>query len=900
MGTRAEREVGTYGYGAQDMQLLFGEWNFDYVKVDACGLADYAAGQRHVRDGTYRPLGPYIVRGRPEEAASDQVEALYADLAQQLAKVRPQGDYVLSICAWGEARVADWAGKYGNMWRTSADIRGTWSSMLHNFDSAAIRPLYAGPGRWNDPDMLKVGIGEFDGAHLVAARAHLSMWAIINAPLILGADLPRVPQTILDIMGNRDVIAINQDPAGHQGVTAARNGDTQVIVKTLAQPGRKAVALINRGDQPRSAAISVAQLNLDPTAPLTVRNAWTGRVLALDGQRIVTGLAPRETVLLVVEGRPRVAGGAYVTELPARLRILDDGSAALPMALRAQWVPVQANAAPSGAPLVVDGQPVNHGIGALVNSRLQVRLDAEFGRFRAQAGVMDVATLGAAPRRAAQRHLASVWRRQAAVPAGRRPRRYRRGRARCPPARVAGGSAAGYARRDRVGGRRGDAMTVRTEDGLDPAEQHPADRPVRRRTFVVAVASALAAGCTPLARRQHERPVVLGVIEYGQSNGEAQAMKAAAVLHPDYPAGLRMPQTASANVWLGQATVGGRSFAADAISGLAPLRGAMGSATHGTTAGESMVLRLVDGAAQPPGQPGREIVLFNAAEGGQAIRNLLPDAAAQYFGFRNLQRAVTAVTAALEHEHKRYEVRVVIMAQGESDARNRQLGALQEQVRAAIEVTVKAVTGQRVPVWLLTVQPSSFSTRETAGVLAILDQHGNSLAQRGAFFCLGPTYNFPFAHDFLHHTTTGHDMRGELYAVAYQALLRDGRWDPLRVLRATLAGPRRIVLDLSEAAAVEHIDAAAPPPWLGIDVVGGAIAAITVDGAAVVITTTGPAAQVTAVRVGLAGHDGKRSAATVPRTSIRSAFAYGIYRNGDVMRKWLCHASIELSPVESF
>jgi len=398
VGTQSEREVGTYGYGGQDMQLLLGEWNFDYVKVDACGLSDYVADKRYVRDGTYRPFGPYIVRGRPEQSAPEKVEMLYAELAQQLAKVRPQGDYVLSICAWGEARSSDWAGKYGNLWRTSADIRSTWASMLHNFDSAAARPLYAGPGRWNDPDMLKVGIGDFDGANPVAARAHLSMWAIINAPLILGADLTRAPQEILDIMGNREVIAINQDPAGHQGVTVQRNHDTQVIVKTLARPGRKAVALINRANEPRTAAVVLSQLNLDSSAPMTVRDAWTGRAVRVDGQRIAADLGPRETMLLLVEGRPRIAGGAYVTEMPARVRILDDGGAALPAALRAQWVPVQANAAPSGAPLVVAGKPVANGIGALVNSRLLVRLDGEFGRFKVRAGVMEVAALGAAPR----------------------------------------------------------------------------------------------------------------------------------------------------------------------------------------------------------------------------------------------------------------------------------------------------------------------------------------------------------------------------------------------------------------------------------------------------------------------------------------------------------------------
>jgi hypothetical protein len=396
-GSQAEREVGTYGFQAQDMRLLFGEWNFDYVKVDACGLADYAPDKPWVRDGSYRAFGPDIVRNHPERSDSGRVEALYADLNRALAAVRPRGDYLLSICAWGEARVADWGRRHGNTWRTSPDIRPSWTSMLRNFDSAAARPLYAGPGHWNDPDMLEVGLGEFDAAHPVEARAHMSLWAIIAAPLILGADLTRMPLDVLDIMGKREVIAIDQDPAGNQGVTVARDGDTQVIVKTLAAPGAKAVALVNRGAAPRRLAVGLARLGLDPDAPATMRDLWTGKEAAVADGRIAVELAPHETALLRVQGRARRGGAAYLSEMPARVRVVQDGAEALPDALRSTWVPVQADAAPSGAPLALEGHPVEDGIGALVNSRLAVRLDGGFRRFRARAGRMDTPVLGAGP-----------------------------------------------------------------------------------------------------------------------------------------------------------------------------------------------------------------------------------------------------------------------------------------------------------------------------------------------------------------------------------------------------------------------------------------------------------------------------------------------------------------------
>ena len=95
---------------------------------------------------------------------------------------------------WGAANVRAWAKDMGNMSRTSDDIAPTWGRMLHSFDSSVRRPLYAHPGSWNDPDMLYIGAGDFDENHLVEARSHLSLWAMINAPLMIGYDLRKAPQ----------------------------------------------------------------------------------------------------------------------------------------------------------------------------------------------------------------------------------------------------------------------------------------------------------------------------------------------------------------------------------------------------------------------------------------------------------------------------------------------------------------------------------------------------------------------------------------------------------------------------------------------------------------------------------------------------------------------------------
>jgi len=118
--------------------------------------------------------------------------------------------------------------------------------MLHNFDSASTRALYAKPGAWNDPDILFIGHGEFDQTHLTEARSHFSLWAMINAPLLISYDLRQAPQSLMDIWGNADIVRLNQDPGGHQGVIAYASDDVQIIVKTLSN-GRKAVALFNLG-----------------------------------------------------------------------------------------------------------------------------------------------------------------------------------------------------------------------------------------------------------------------------------------------------------------------------------------------------------------------------------------------------------------------------------------------------------------------------------------------------------------------------------------------------------------------------------------------------------------------------------------------------------------------------
>lgn len=373
-GSVIQREIGTYGHHDADAVLLFARWGFDFIKVDACGVADFAADVPEVRDGKFRAFPPLIARERPNASDAAELARQYAGFADAVRRAVPGRQPLISICAWGQADVNDWAHRYGQMWRTSFDINAKWDTMLANFDSAASRALFAGPGRWNDPDMLEVGNGDFDGEHLVAARAHMAMWAILAAPLILGNDLRRLTPGLTDVIANRAVIAINQDQAGNQGVVVSRDGDGQVVAKALATPGHKGVALINRGRKPMTLSTGLADLGLSPTAPSTIRDAWTGGAVRAVNGRITVALAPQETALLVVEGQPLERGVSLPADMPARFHVADTGYKAPDRTPMRQWVLAQIGFRPYGEPLMLDGRQDHAGIGVAAGSRVAIDL----------------------------------------------------------------------------------------------------------------------------------------------------------------------------------------------------------------------------------------------------------------------------------------------------------------------------------------------------------------------------------------------------------------------------------------------------------------------------------------------------------------------------------------------
>jgi hypothetical protein len=386
VGSVAEREIGLDGREYTDLRTMFQDWGFDYIKVDACGPADFAAGGKAHASGNYRETRPLIVRGDAVRTDRDAVETHYARVGRLLAELNPDNDFVFSICPWGEANVRDWGGRHGNLWRTSPDIEPTWESMLRNLDSTVGRELYAGPGRWNDPDMLAVGLGEFDGAHLVQARSHFSLWSVLSAPLLLGFDLGHAPPALLELLSNPEVIAVNQDPAGNQASLASRDGDVQVLVKPLSARGERAVVLFNRGAKPATAQVDAIGLKLAPGSALRVRDLWRRQDLAPATGPLRFELEPHGAVMLKVSGTPLDPAGHLLTEMTGRIHVAADGLQGQGTQADPAAIP-HADATPAGEPLRIAGTSYRHGVGIHADSRLEVLAGRRFSRFTSEAGV---------------------------------------------------------------------------------------------------------------------------------------------------------------------------------------------------------------------------------------------------------------------------------------------------------------------------------------------------------------------------------------------------------------------------------------------------------------------------------------------------------------------------------
>ena len=259
---------GSQGHEYQDA-IQYARWGVDYLKYDWC-----STGVRN----------------------AEEAYALMSDALR--ATGRP---IVFSLCEWGNSKPWLWASKIGNLWRTTGDITDKWVGKHgYSWGVASIvdmnEPLwpYAGPGHWNDPDMLEVGNG---GLTDTEYRSHFSLWALMAAPLIAGNDVANMSPETRAILLNRDVIAVNQDSLGKQGHRIAKNGDLEVWSKPMADGGR-AVLLFNRGTTPARIGTDWTALGLPATVRMQVRDLWAHRDLGRVAKRFEAEVAPHGVVMV--------------------------------------------------------------------------------------------------------------------------------------------------------------------------------------------------------------------------------------------------------------------------------------------------------------------------------------------------------------------------------------------------------------------------------------------------------------------------------------------------------------------------------------------------------------------------------------------------------------------------
>jgi alpha-galactosidase len=217
---------GSYGHEEQDAQT-YADWGIDYLKYDQCSFGDIIKKEA----------------GNDLDKAAAMQRAAYEKMHIAIAKTgRPM---MYSFCQYGLYAVWRWAPEAGgNLWRTTGDISDKWDRMsLIGFEQDGLEK-FAGPGHWNDPDMLEVGNG---GMTRSEYEVHMSLWAMLSAPLLAGNDLSKMTPETKAILMNRDVIALDQDALGHQGSRIWAEGPMEIWVKELSG-GKRAIAFFNRGE----------------------------------------------------------------------------------------------------------------------------------------------------------------------------------------------------------------------------------------------------------------------------------------------------------------------------------------------------------------------------------------------------------------------------------------------------------------------------------------------------------------------------------------------------------------------------------------------------------------------------------------------------------------------------
>lgn len=260
---------GGRGHEFQDART-YASWGVDYLKYDWCehGTADARETYKTMRDALYEA-------GRP---------------------------IVFSMCEWGQNEPWKWAADIAHLWRTTGDITDCWNCKPEKEWENSIKSLldrqvglekYAGPGHWNDPDMLEVGN---PGLTLAESRAHFSLWCILAAPLMAGNDVRIMTEEIRDILTDADVIAVNQDPMGKQGYRFSQAPEKEIWVKELVD-GDWAVCILNAGEKATEMQVAREDMTF-LKGDYQVRDLWEKKDMGTTEQDISRKVDPHDVILL--------------------------------------------------------------------------------------------------------------------------------------------------------------------------------------------------------------------------------------------------------------------------------------------------------------------------------------------------------------------------------------------------------------------------------------------------------------------------------------------------------------------------------------------------------------------------------------------------------------------------
>ncbi len=274
---------GSRGHEYQDA-ITYASWGIDYLKYDWCNTGELNAKEAYIsmRDAIYSTERPIV----------------------------------LSICEWGTYKPWTWGAEVGHLWRTAGDIvdcwdcelgHGIWTSngIMKVLDMQKDLRQYAGPGHWNDPDMMEVG----NALTVSESRAHFSMWCMIAAPLIAGNDIRTMSKETKEILTNTEVIAVDQDKLGIQGFKMFDYGDVEIWAKPLSND-EWAFCFLNRADKPNPAELNWKENNIYDDffhkkaefnkQTYTIRDLWAKKALGTTDETFKTIIPAHDVIMIKI------------------------------------------------------------------------------------------------------------------------------------------------------------------------------------------------------------------------------------------------------------------------------------------------------------------------------------------------------------------------------------------------------------------------------------------------------------------------------------------------------------------------------------------------------------------------------------------------------------------------